>query len=663
MAAATMAASISTSPSQATKHAATSFSKAGGSERTKCPKCTHKIDAYAVDTNCAFRMCANLDCTWPFDCDNMAQCFEHDAAVPSMRKRAKKRKALASKEEQRRAKRRQSMLDKAPNTPSSRTLSMSAIGADVASQLHLSAAMPPALTAISSTTPITTDPLTSSLPFLTTPITSSSFAENDSISQLDDWLADLCNSANVNGPSSAVGMQSAVSTADYSSVLGSTISASGSNMLLSQGKYQQDTQSSPAICSKSNAETPSGARAAIPCAHGPCDSSYNEPLSTDWLESLLSSSSESSPPSLPMAAPINAASTGTGGGLLTTAPKSLLAQQQQPGQISGTSNHCGTESASFIQQFSIDGALGRDCTFLPSAASNNISCGGGSLFDSGNTNVVADIFSVFGTSPTPQPLASTPVAASSANAHSSPSATLVDDAVIPRTSRHPSPTTSNSESGADDIDAHRPISPNELALLIGSNSSGNSVPDGDKGQPVSSSAGILDPFSALLSPPSSAHLGLSSGVGKHNANGNSNALGGGGALDHCYWPSSVSNALAAPSPTVMERGDSRDSTSSALSSIVPASRSASCSDAMPFDINDLFGTAAVTTASASANDSRNAAVSSENDVPLALTSKSLPPSTESTTDNSSKPIDSMAALDTASIIDNILGKSSCTSSS
>ncbi|KAJ2031517.1 hypothetical protein IWW57_000676 [Coemansia sp. S610] len=46
-------------------------------------------------------MCSNIDCTWPFECQDMDRCFEHDATVPSMRKRAKKRKALASKEEKR----------------------------------------------------------------------------------------------------------------------------------------------------------------------------------------------------------------------------------------------------------------------------------------------------------------------------------------------------------------------------------------------------------------------------------------------------------------------------------------------------------------------------------------------------------------------------------
>ncbi|KAJ2807946.1 hypothetical protein H4S07_003495 [Coemansia furcata] len=67
----------------------------------RCPKCTRRVESFAVDTNCSFLMCSNIDCTWPFDCQDMSRCFEHDATVPSMRKRAKKRKALAIKEERR----------------------------------------------------------------------------------------------------------------------------------------------------------------------------------------------------------------------------------------------------------------------------------------------------------------------------------------------------------------------------------------------------------------------------------------------------------------------------------------------------------------------------------------------------------------------------------
>ncbi|KAJ2704980.1 hypothetical protein FB645_002844 [Coemansia sp. IMI 203386] len=60
---------------------------------SKCPKCSRRVESFAVDTNCSFRMCSNVSCTWPFESTNMGQYFEYDAAVPSIRKRAKKRKA------------------------------------------------------------------------------------------------------------------------------------------------------------------------------------------------------------------------------------------------------------------------------------------------------------------------------------------------------------------------------------------------------------------------------------------------------------------------------------------------------------------------------------------------------------------------------------------
>ncbi|KAJ2531038.1 hypothetical protein EV175_007254, partial [Coemansia sp. RSA 1933] len=126
-----------------------------------------------------------------------------------------------------------------------------------------------------------------------------------------------------------------------------------------------------------------------------------------------------------------------------------------------------------------------------------------------------------------------------------------------------------------------------------------------------SSSDILDPFAALLSPPSSAQLGLSDGLGKqHGANGNnSDAI-----ADHCFWPSAASSALAAPAAIASEGA------SSALSSIVPASRSASCSDAVPLDINDLFGTAATSSPNAGSSSPL-----SENDdsSPTTVTSKPL----------------------------------------
>ncbi|KAJ2809158.1 hypothetical protein H4R20_000337 [Coemansia guatemalensis] len=77
------------------------------SAKQACPKCANRIEQFSVDTNCTFRMCSNTSCAWPFDSGDMESCFEHDATVPSIRKRAKRRKAQATREE-RRIKRRQS---------------------------------------------------------------------------------------------------------------------------------------------------------------------------------------------------------------------------------------------------------------------------------------------------------------------------------------------------------------------------------------------------------------------------------------------------------------------------------------------------------------------------------------------------------------------------
>ncbi|KAJ2579556.1 hypothetical protein EV177_010743, partial [Coemansia sp. RSA 1804] len=73
---------------------------------------------------------------------------------------------------------------------------MSAIGADTVPRFYSHSVLPPALTAIDSTRSAAVDPLASTLPFLATPITANSASENDSINQLPDWLAGLCNSTN-----------------------------------------------------------------------------------------------------------------------------------------------------------------------------------------------------------------------------------------------------------------------------------------------------------------------------------------------------------------------------------------------------------------------------------------------------------------------------------
>ncbi|KAJ1948464.1 hypothetical protein FBU59_001582 [Linderina macrospora] len=69
-----------------------------------------------------------------------------------------------------------------------------------------------------------------------------------------------------------------------------------------------------------------------------------------------------------------------------------------------------------------------------------------------------------------------------------------DDAVIPRSSRQPSPTTSN-ESGADDIDAHGPLTPSELATLLGNN---KDISD------MLSATPSFDPLSVLMTPTTAA---------------------------------------------------------------------------------------------------------------------------------------------------------------
>ncbi|KAJ2716540.1 hypothetical protein H4R19_000591 [Coemansia spiralis] len=129
--------------------AVASRSAAAAAAKKQCPRCASRVEPFAVDTNCTFSMCANIDCVWPFDSAAMGGCFEQDAAVPSIRKLAKKRKALASREE-RRTRRRQSTAQQPLRT-------------GPAAAQHASAA--PAVAAASGTNP------------------------------LSDWLAGLCSTA------------------------------------------------------------------------------------------------------------------------------------------------------------------------------------------------------------------------------------------------------------------------------------------------------------------------------------------------------------------------------------------------------------------------------------------------------------------------------------
>ncbi|KAJ1952566.1 hypothetical protein EC988_003487 [Linderina pennispora] len=78
----------------------------GKTRVTCCPKCATSIESFDVDTNCTFAMCPNVECTWPFDSNDMSQYFAQDVAISSLRKRAKKRKAssVTGKEERRHSK-------------------------------------------------------------------------------------------------------------------------------------------------------------------------------------------------------------------------------------------------------------------------------------------------------------------------------------------------------------------------------------------------------------------------------------------------------------------------------------------------------------------------------------------------------------------------------
>ncbi|KAJ1991139.1 hypothetical protein GGI25_003583 [Coemansia spiralis] len=646
MAAATVA---TASTPQGTKEPATpcQISTKSAASRTmpreKCPKCSNKIECYAVDTNCSFKMCANVDCTWPFDCENMSQCFEHDATVPSMRRRAKKRKALASKEEQRRVKR-LSMVKK--DSPGFASMSdAAAIKNNNSSTMQisdsqLSSVLPSAIHTMPSVdSSFATDIGVTALPFLTT-----EDSGDNSVSQLDDWLAKLCNNT-----SSAAIASSTAAFADSSGVVGtSSRHTTSSNMLLTQGKYEQIAQNISAADCKNNTEASSGTGVADTLSYpGPCNKpSYNDPLSPYWLESLLLPSSK-----------MNEAFSSVGAANAADRP---LVSFEAPATFSFP--------PLLSQQFSIDGVFGLS-TSSPSAAPVSR----GSLFDSYKDNVVADIFSVLGSSsssasaltsttdallhpvlspsssetvtPTTATVGSVSVPAAGTTAKS-PSTAFSDDAVIPRTSRHSSPATSNSESGADDIDANTPFSPDDLAMLIGGGANTKNVPKLLL-QPTSSqqstsaaSATVLDPLSALLSPPESASFGMQSVLSKQDEASASGSLG---LLDQYYWSSSAPITASTATGTNIKGG------SSVLSPVVPASRSASCSDVVPFDISHLFSTQ-------SADTSATVAYSPPSALPAASLASVAPTTMAST------PVDDLpAVLDTASIIDKILGKS-CTSS-
>ncbi|KAI8319810.1 hypothetical protein GQ54DRAFT_22872 [Martensiomyces pterosporus] len=413
----------------------------------ECPKCAHKVEDFLVDTNCTFKMCSNLDCTWPFDSQNMGQYFEYDHSVPSIRKRSKKRKAMIAKDERRHHKR---VATHAKTTV-----------AGTSRAVHGS--LPPPLPLA---TPVAAG---ASSKTLVPPL-----ADLGGLGQLPDWLASIC------------GDVAGRSTLDNSSLRPLPLAAvhddnaiGTSGLLLAQGKYEQQQRNS-----NCDDEASGLAGAASPCALGTCDkSSYNSSGTSEenpeWLDKLLSSvTSESS-------------------STLTLPP---------PPPLSGAD----------------------------------------SLLLNGN---VDDILAALN-SPPPSAVPSTR------------SSSATEDAVIPRASRQPSPTTSNSESGADDIDTQSPLTPGELASLIGN--------DKEISRMLSQTAASstpFDPLSVLLSPPGTAAATAPAGDG-----GSAAPLD----LSDLYWPQTEG------APTT--------------SSVVPGG--ASGAGQVAFDFGDLFNVPTPTTATA-----------------------------------------------------------------
>ncbi|KAJ2508626.1 hypothetical protein IWW47_000512 [Coemansia sp. RSA 2052] len=173
------------------------------------------------------------------------------------------------------------------------------------------------------------------------------------------------------------------------------------------------------------------------------------------------------------------------------------------------------------------------------------------------------------------------------------------DAVIPRTSRHPSPATSNnSESGPDDMDVRSPLSPDHLAMLIGGHGTHSDISKIFL-SPQQSSASVLDPLSMLLSPPNSAIVSSSAPTVSPAAATSAptaSSIDTIGLLDNYYWPNSQS---AAPASSIAAATAALSA--SLPSSVVPANdigskhkllssmTATSLDHGVPFDLDHLFG--------------------------------------------------------------------------
>ncbi|KAJ2800260.1 hypothetical protein H4R21_003246 [Coemansia helicoidea] len=205
-------------------------------------------------------------------------------------------------------------------------------------------------------------------------------------------------------------------------------------------------------------------------------------------------------------------------------------------------------------------------------------------------------------------------------------APFADDAVIPRVSRHPSPSSSNTDSAADTDSAapgaHPPLSPDDLERLIG-RSVGDAATAHGSVAPVcvkahSADASYLDSLTMLLSPPHSASPAIS-------ADGPPAKPVALSLLDPRFWSSHSSAAASLSLP--------------ATASPIGAARSADAAGAAhhaSFDLNDLFREpkAAATAAASSALSPSSLAASADCAASQALAA---------------------SPIDTTSIIENIFG--------
>ncbi|KAJ2744649.1 hypothetical protein GGI20_002790 [Coemansia sp. BCRC 34301] len=308
-------------------------------------------------------MCANVDCTWPFDCQDMSRCFEHDATVPSMRKRAKKRKSLAVKEV-----RRHKRVTIGPDSSIGSVLPSPGPTIDAPSGVLQSSLQQPSLGLLSG--------------------------------DLSDWLADLCQPSVT--PSTAPNTSSCT---PMSIAAASSSNADHSGLFMSQGNYQNDLQlqRNAQGMRDSCGEACSAAGVAITlCAPAPgSSSSYTSSVATrgggqedsGWLLSLLS---PQSPQQLSnhgltlLSSPVLPLSSGAAGGVATSTGVCSLYGDNVADLFAAFGNSASTATAissssasnpvrapdtSFLSAFGGDAVIPRASRHPSPATSNNSESG------------------------------------------------------------------------------------------------------------------------------------------------------------------------------------------------------------------------------------------------------------------------------------------------